>query len=215
MKHVVAAIGVGLVSVLVSFAVQAQQVYRIVGPDGRVTYSDQPPQPNANVKVTTGTGAAAGSTAQSLPFGLQQVVSRYPVTLYTGSECPPCVAGRGLLIQRGVPFTEKTVVTPEDGEALRRLSGNQTLPFLTIGSQQLRGFSDTEWVQFLDAAGYPKTSQLPSSYRNAPATPLVAVQRPEAPQAGRTPPLVDSVEPATPQRPAAAPANENPAGIRF
>jgi hypothetical protein len=51
---------------------------------------------------------------------------------------------------------------------------------LTIGSQQIKGFSDSEWTQFLDAAGYPKTSVLPGNYRNAAASPLVEVQKPAA-----------------------------------
>ena len=40
------------------------------------------------------------------------------------------------------------------------------------GGQQLKGYSDLEWKQYLDAAGYPKSSQLPSGYRNPPAAPL-------------------------------------------
>ncbi|OYY84312.1 MAG: NrdH-redoxin, partial [Acidovorax sp. 28-64-14] len=100
--------------------------------------------------------------------------------------------------------------TNEDIQALQRLGGESSLPFLTIGSQQLKGFSDTEWSQFLDAAGYPKSSQLPASYRQAAATPLVAAAPVAAPAAApRTPP--QAARPA----PAVAPAANNPAGIRF
>ena len=86
-----------------------------------------------------------------------------------------------MLSARGVPFTEKTVTSNEDVEALKRLAGASSVPFLTIGGQQLKGFSEVEWSQFLDAADYPKTSQLPASYRQPPATPLVAAQQPQAP----------------------------------
>lgn len=192
----------------------AQQVYRIVGPDGRVTFSDQPPPTTSNAKVTSGPAASGGVGGGALPYVLQQTISRYPVTLYTSSDCGPCVTGRGMLMQRGVPFTEKTVTTPEDLEALKRLSGNNSLPFLTIGAQQIRGFSDLEWTQFLDAAGYPKTSQLPGGYRNPPATALVNAQRPDPnrPQTASD----EQANARTPSAPATpGPAVENPAGIRF
>ena len=156
---------------------QAQTVYRIVGPDGKVSFSDQPPPPSSNAKVTSaGKGGSAGSGNVSLPFELKEVVQRYPVTLYTSEDCGPCGAARSLLVTRGVPFDERTIKSNEDIEALQRLSGQNSLPLVSIGSQQLKGFSDAEWSQYLDAAGYPKSAQLPASYRNPPAQPLVAVQ---------------------------------------
>lgn len=184
----------------------AQQLYRIVGPDGRVTFSDVPPPPSSNAKVTTGRGGSftesAGSSA--LPFELRNVVQRFPVTLYTSKDCGPCESGRNLLRNRGVPFTERTIESAEDAESLQRLSGSTSLPFATIGGQQIRGFSDVEWSQFLDAAGYPKTSQLPAGYRNPAPTPLVA----------RAAPAPAAAAAAAPPAPAPS-ANDNPAGIRF
>ena len=44
---------------------QAQQVYRIVGPDGKVTFSDQPPPVASNTKVTAGNAASGGGVATS------------------------------------------------------------------------------------------------------------------------------------------------------
>jgi glutaredoxin len=191
----------------------AQQIYRIVGPDGRVTFSDQPPPDSSKAKaapVTPMTGSAAGNG--NLPFELRQVASRYPVTLYAAPDCVPCGAARNMLSNRGIPFAEKTVTSNEDIEALKRLAGVPSLPFLTIGSQQLRGFIEAEWVQYLDAAGYPKTSQLPPGYARAGATPLVAVQEP---QRARPQAAVERPQAATPL-PVSAPAPaDNPTGIRF
>ena len=189
----------------------AQQIYRITGPDGRVTFSDKPPL-DRGVKATTAPSVQlpAASGLANLPFELRQVATRYPVTLYTAPGCAPCVAGRSLLSGRGVPFSENTVTTNEDIEALKRLAGSASLPFLTIGGQQIKGFAEPEWVQFLDAAGYPKTSQLPGSYSPSPATPLVAAQDPQRPSA-RAPAQAERAA-----APAQAPAPaENPTGIRF
>lgn len=194
---------------------QAQQVYRSVGPDGKVTFSDQPPAAG-NTKVSaTNASPAGGEASVALPFELRQIAAKYPVTLYTGDNCAPCGAGRSLLTSRGIPFTEKTVTTNEDVQTLQRLSGNTSLPFMTIGAQQLKGFSDTEWTQYLNAAGYPASSVLPTSYRRPAAAPLVAVASATAarPAPGASAPSeAETVE--APVTPTATPA-DNPAGIKF
>lgn len=194
---------------------QAQAVYRIVGPDGKVTFSDQPPPASSKAKVTAAAAdGSKGVASASLPFELRGVASKYPVTLYSGENCNPCASARSLLTTRGIPFTEKTVTTNQDTEALQRLSGDSSLPFLTIGSQQLKGFSDAEWTQFLDAAGYPKSSVLPASYRQAAATPLVTVSTPPpAAPVARNGARPAAASPDTPVAP--PPSADNPSGIRF
>jgi glutaredoxin len=192
----------------------AQQIYRFVGADGRITFSDKATlDPTAKATLASAVALPAGSSLESLPFELRQVSSRYPVVFYTGAGCGPCSAGRAFLSSRGVPYSEKTVTTNEDIDALKRLTNSAaSLPLLTIGSQQLLGFSEVEWAQFLDAAGYPKTSQLPASYTPSPASPLVAIQAPvRAPQAAPA----ETARAAQPDSiPLQAPA-ENPNGIQF
>ena len=188
----------------------AQQVFRIVGPDGKVTFSDKPPAENT-AKVTAAASSSGGGVAtSSLPFELRQVVQKYPVTLYTGDNCGPCQSARAMLVSRGVPFAEKSVMTPEDSQALQRLSGENSLPFATIGGQQLKGYSDAEWTQFLNAAGYPATSMLPKNYKQAAATPMVAVSAAPATQAA---PAQAPARAAAPVQ--TAPAAASPSGIRF
>lgn len=196
---------------LLAATASAQGVYRIVGPDGRVSYSDRPP---ADAKANpVGRQAGTGTPNAQLPYDLRQIASRYPVTLYTGKDCAPCNSGRNLLNARGIPYNERTISTPDDLEALRRINPDGNVPLLTIGSQRLKGYSDTEWTQYLDAAGYPKQSQLPGSYRRPAPTPLV-VSRPaggssEADAAGNA----NGAE--VPAEVPVAPPAENPAGIRF
>ncbi|QTD47366.1 glutaredoxin family protein [Ottowia testudinis] len=203
-------------ALLLAGAAQAQ-VYRVVGPDGRVTYSDKPPAQPAREVSPSGPAASAGSSG--LPYQLQQTAQRYPVTLYTGKDCAPCGSGRNLLINRGIPFSEKTVESNDDIAALQRLTGAGSLPVLTIGAQRLQGYSDAEWMQYLDAAGYPKASQLPSSYRRPAATPLAAASA--APAASRSPAAsaadTASAPAPAPAQPSVAPprGGTNPAGIRF
>lgn len=185
----------------------AQQVYKSVDKNGRVTYSEVPPLPGSGDKLT---GDSAASVA--LPYALQQVVSRYPVTLYTTADCGPCINARLMLTQRGVPFTERTVSSNEDIAAYKKLNSDNNFPLVTIASQQLKGYEESEWTKYLDAAGYPKSSTLPRNYRNAEPvslTPKKVLEKAEKAVVTEKP---TSASPAVaaPQEP-----NNNPAGIKF
>ncbi|MGQ0709569.1 MAG: DUF4124 domain-containing protein [Rhodoferax sp.] len=192
--------------------IQAQTVYRIVGPDGKVTYSDKPPADTSQGKVAgTGTGARNTATSTALPAELRQVVSKYPVTLYTSTPCEPCDSGRALLQKRGIPFNERTVSTAADVELLQKLSGGTNLPLLTVGGQRIKGLSEAEWNGYLDAAGYPSQSALPKGYQNPPPSPAVPLKpKPEEKPAAAQ----DTPAPAAPAS-NNRPNPHNPAGIVF
>ena len=194
------------------------QVYRIVGPDGKISFSDQPPPVGGDSKAITGNVGSSSNRAAvtGLPFDLRRVATKFPVTLYSSESCIPCSSGRSMLTSRGIPFTEKTVNTSEDGEALKRLSGANSLPLLTIGSQHLKGFSDAEWTQFLDAAGYPSASVLPAAYQRSAPTPLVlANTAPLAAPSGALKPNVSTAAGIAETPVSTPPSPANPAGIRF
>lgn len=190
------------------------QVYRSVGPDGRVSFSDSPPSARGS-EAPKGPAEAAMPTGSNaaLPYELRQTVQRYPVTLYTTTACEACSSGRQLLTQRGVPFTEKTVSSNADIDALKKITGADGLPALGIGQQQLKGFSESEWNQYLDAAGYPKRSQLPASWRAGSPTPLTAPARAAAPSASAAASAAVNAATEPPVSPPKSPTN--PAGIRF
>lgn len=188
------------------------QVYRHVAPDGRVTFSDRPPAA-AQTAAPERAGATAPqpSAVDTLPYALRQVAQRFPVTLYSGPDCAPCQSGRQQLITRGIPFTEKIVNSAADVDAMKALSGDASLPLLTVGAQQIKGHSDAEWGQYLDAAGYPRASQLPRGYVRPQATPLVTARpdtsaSPSPPPAATEAPATNAA-PVTPQR--------APGSIRF
>jgi glutaredoxin len=211
-RHTLAFLLASTAALVVATGAQAQTVYRIVGADGKVTFSDKPPVSADQGKISsTGTGAKTDATGAVLPLELRQVVAKYPVVLYTAAKCAPCDSGRAFLTARGVPFNERTVSTQEDRDYLQRLSGENSLPYLTIGSQRIKGLSDVEWTQYLDAAGYPSKSALPAAYKNPAPTPLVVVQKAPDTKAEEKPPA-PAPEPAY-QPPAPNPSN--PAGITF
>ncbi len=191
-------------------ALPVQAQYKVIGADGKVTYTDRAPAPSA-AKVTSlgARGAVGGPVDAALPLELRQPAAKYPVTLYTmAGACEPCESARQLLRQRGIPFAEKQVQTPEDSEALERVSGGRDAPTLAIGTQMMRGLATEVWGSYLDAAGYPRESRLPPGYQYPAATPITerreasvtkaAAARASQPDAGPT-----------------APAAASPSGIKF
>ena len=190
--------------------------YKVVGPDGKVTYTDRPVAAPAGGQVQSMRGGAAAAAAAAarnrapLPLELRTPAERFPVTLYTSTDCSPCDSARQALQARGIPFSERQVGNDDDVAALQRLTGARTVPALTVGSQALRGFLDADWQGTLDLAGYPRESKLPRGWANPPATPLVA--RAAAPELASARPAPAAPAPA----PAPAAADTPPAsGIRF
>ena len=207
LKNAIKLIAVLIIMTPASGQLYAQQVYKSVDKNGRVTYSEVPPLLGSGDKLT---GDSVASVA--LPYALQQVVSRYPVTLYTTADCGPCISAKLMLTQRGVPFTERTISTNEDITAFKRLNSENNFPLATIAAQQLKGYEDGEWTQYLDAAGYPKSSTLPRNYRNAEPvslTPKKVVEKAEKPALTEKP-IAAQPAAAAPQMP-----NNNPTGIKF
>ena len=191
--------------------------FKVVAPDGTVTYTDRPAGSSGTKVVPLGRDAAAAAAAFAtrasapaavrtlgLPYELRLVVERFPVTLYAAADCAPCDIGRRLLQQRGVPFAERQVQTEDDLIALARLSGARTVPVLAVGGQLSRGWQEADWQSTLELAGYPRESRLPSDWKNPSPAPL-------------TPRAEDEAQ-ARPAPRAAAPVNppiDAASGVRF
>jgi glutaredoxin len=194
---------VALATLLLS-ALPAHALFKVVGPDGKVTYSDRPPPGDTRAVQVNRDGSIAANEA-TLPFALRQVMAKFPVTLYTASKCEACEMGRALLQRRGIPFAERTATTNEDKEVWEKVTGGQEAPVIKVGAQVMRGFNASAWEETLDVAGYSRQSQLPPNYKAAAAQPLV---EPKA-----TKPPVTAPEVAT--TPAPIDPQSNPRGIRF
>jgi glutaredoxin len=138
--------------------------YKIVGPDGKVTYTDKPPTP-ADIRIDNGAPAAAsGSATGGMPYETRQAMAKYPVTLYAAKTCAPCDQARDALRKRGVPFNEYSVTMDADITALQARFASTTLPVITIGGQTMKGYSSNDLQGYLDAAGYPAQARL-TGYR--------------------------------------------------
>lgn len=136
---------------------QAQTTYRWVDQAGKVHYGDRVPPPQTAREVQEKRFAAPAAD-KPLSHAMRQARKNFPVTLYVGTECPPCQEGRDYLNKRGIPFSEKSVAGNEEIDALRKLlgGGEVMVPVLQVGEKTSKGFLEPGWAGLLDAAGYPK-----------------------------------------------------------
>ncbi|MEZ5615684.1 MAG: DUF4124 domain-containing protein [Rhodocyclaceae bacterium] len=159
-----------LLALSLSVSANAQTVYKWVGKDGKVHYSDQPP-PKEIKKVEQPRLRAGSIDTSGLPYETQQAAQNFPVTLYTTPDCvSECANARDLLNRRGIPFRENSVVAAEDGEKFKKALGTDKLlfPSLIVGSRKQIGYETDVWHGLLDSAGYPRTA-IPGAAQQRPS----------------------------------------------
>ncbi len=189
----------------------AWAVYRVVGPDGTVTFTDVPPSGSTATRLP-GLGNAAPPSAGQLPQHLLALQHSAPVVIYTTPQCQACEDGLHMLRERGIPYTQKSITSPRDAEAFKAIDPSLRVPLLSVAGVPLSpGFDSAAWSQALSAAGYPARSELPPGYHFAAPQPLVP---PPAAPPGATGPGHASASSGQP--PVVAPPNPNaPPGFKF
>lgn len=144
---------------LFATAGMAQTTYRWTDPaSGRTIISDMPPP--TGVKATEKKAGASPAASKDLPYATKQAAEKFPVVLYTQPKCEEnCANARTFLKERGIPFSEKNLQSPEEAEAAKKQFGdNFLIPGIMIGREAISGFNATLWNNSLDMAGYPKAA---------------------------------------------------------
>ncbi|MDZ4203030.1 MAG: glutaredoxin family protein [Gallionella sp.] len=159
----------------------AEEVYRWVDANGKVHYGDKPPAQAARVDTLK-----LGDTPAppELPYETRRAQQNFPVTLYIGDSCGEfCAKARELLTRRGIPFSEKRLITQQEIDAFKAAAGSDGIPALSVGKMYLNGFQSERWHGELDVAGYPKSAP----YRGRTALPVPSAASEVAPAAPAIP----------------------------
>lgn len=84
-------------------------------------------------------------------------MTREPITMYTTSWCPDCVAAKRALSSKGIAYTEINIEEAEDAAqtVMSINGGKRSVPTLVYGdvAQSLSGFSVVKLNDFLQKAG--------------------------------------------------------------
>lgn len=128
----------------------AQTLYKSVGADGRIAYSDQPPASGAtektlkleNLPVSVVPGAAAPRTAG--PTAAQEppaaAAPRGDVVLYMATWCGYCKAAKSYLAQKNISYRELDIDQPAGKTAFAQIGG-RGVPVLLARGQRITGFT--------------------------------------------------------------------------
>ena len=137
---------------LLAVAASAQTVYKSVGPDGKIVYSDHPPTTGRlekTMKFELASSALPASAASYMeqfrkthPGGAVQVATGKGVTLYSAVWCGYCKQAKAWLAGHGVSYDNVDIDTPGGMAALAQASGGGTgVPVLVVDGHTLNGFS--------------------------------------------------------------------------
>ncbi|MEP7154763.1 MAG: glutaredoxin family protein [Betaproteobacteria bacterium] len=174
----------------------AQQLYKWVDADGKVTYSDVPPPKDAKNVQQKNMSDASGND-DNTPYSVRIAIERNPVVLYANACGEPCDSARALLKTRGIPYADRNPEKdPAAMDALKKATGEQQVPVLTIGEGVQKGFGAEDWNAALTSAGYPRNN------------PNLRPRTPPAPAPGTPGSPATSTPPSTP--PVADPPRSTP-----
>jgi glutaredoxin len=127
----------------------AQTLYKSVGPDGSVVYSDRPPSSGTIEKTldirTLPNTAIPPDTLKELERlrGEGKVVAlpAAGVVLFSASWCGYCRQAKAHLAQRGVAYREFDIDTRDGRVAFAQVGGGGGIPLLIRNGEKLRGYS--------------------------------------------------------------------------
>lgn len=129
-------------------------LYKSIGPDGKVIYSDEPPA-NARIEKTL--------TYENLPASpLPESILRYRqelqrsvqnrlrnssrrsqdnVQLFTAAWCGYCRKAKAYLAERSIPYQEYDIDTPDGKQTFVEAGAASGIPLLLWKGKQMQGFT--------------------------------------------------------------------------
>ena len=124
----------------------AQTVYKSVGPDGKIRYSDRPPADGKLEKTLTFANLPASTLPPSYLERLKKVEAAAAtappsgVVLYSAAWCGYCKKAKAYLAARSVAYQDIDVDSPAGMAAFAGVGGGG-IPVLVSQGQAVRGFS--------------------------------------------------------------------------
>lgn len=141
---------VAILCIATSSAADAQILYKSVGPDGKVVYSDKPP---ASGKIDKTLDVQALPNTAIPPQTLKEleqlkrdgkVQTAAPgagLVLFSASWCGYSRQAKAHLAQRAVSYREYDIDTPEGKAAFVQAGGGRGVPLLIKNGDRVRGYS--------------------------------------------------------------------------
>ena len=153
----------------------AGELFRWIDKSGNVHYGDAPA---IDATLIERMKFSTKQDVEYLPYETRLAQQNFPVTLYMTENCnEPCQLARDLLNKRGIPFTEKILLTQKELDDFKQQTGSNQAPTLAVGKKYLSGFQAEQWNSELDITGYPKAllnTSPPAPVKNVEGKPTAA-----------------------------------------
>ena len=142
-----------------SLASHADTLYKVVGPDGKITYSDKRPiKGNVEKKLTfknlPSTKLPSSASSQPATGGSTKVTNNAKaisgqVTLFTASWCGYCKQAKAYLARQSINYREVDIETQDGMAEFSQAGGSGAVPLLIAGRESLQGFSPEAYDDLL------------------------------------------------------------------
>lgn len=142
-----------------SLLAHADTLYKSVGPDGKITYSDKPPiKGNVEKKLIfrnlPSTKLPASASSKLTQVGDKTAISKpkanvAAVTLYTASWCGYCKQAKAYLANQKINYREVDIESQDGMVEFSQAGGSGAVPLLIAGKESLQGFSPEAYDDIL------------------------------------------------------------------
>lgn len=144
---------VSLLSLAAAASFAGETLYKSVGPDGKVDYSDRPPTTGRlektmefnNLPSSEVPGLSTSYVEQLRRFRASQAKSAVPsapgVVLYAASWCGYCRSARSYLSKKGIAYREIDIDTKSGKESFAEIAGSGGVPLLIASGRRVQGYS--------------------------------------------------------------------------
>jgi glutaredoxin len=148
-----------LVGALLATAAQAATVYKSVGADGKITYSDEPPvnaRESKAMKIADGPvtplpasvlkyRAELAKGARGRIDNVAGVANASGTTLFSANWCGYCKKAKAYLSAKGVAYRDVDIDSPDGAKAFFAAGGGGGVPLLLVDGQRVSGFSQASY----------------------------------------------------------------------
>lgn len=153
-----------------AYPAAADQLYKWVDDQGRVTYQSMPPPENAAEVVKTKIGTEGTGDSET---AAEQTFETDPIKFYTTPVCATCDLARTYFEEMEIPFEEIDIAEDEALAAkMQKNFGHNNVPTIKVGNKSVTGYEQNTMAKILRDAGY----NIPGEEEGAPAEALVPAE---------------------------------------
>jgi glutaredoxin len=127
------------------------EVYKLIGPDGKVTYTDSHSEGGNSTKVEVVKIDSYAGPAEVSSVG--DLAASRKVTIFTTEWCGVCRKAKSYMAGHGIAYDELDIEKSQFARTEFDQLGGRAVPVILIGKEKMTGFSPAKFEAMLIDAG--------------------------------------------------------------